>query len=86
MTSTITAATPRTAEILEGTGQELSDHFKGMGPQRVRVMILPELPKPASFSLEEFEAGMDAMGEGTETIPANPAITYNREDIYFDHD
>jgi len=73
-------------EILEGTGQELSDHFSKMGPRRIRVMILPELPKPASLSLEEFEAIMDALAEGTEDIATDPTVTYNRDDIYLDHD
>ena len=35
--------------------------------------------------LDQFLADMEAMSEGTEHIPASP-ITYNREDIYFDHD
>jgi hypothetical protein len=73
-------------EIMEGTGRELADRFKAMGPRRVRVMILPELPAPASLSLEEFEAIMDAIGEGTDDIPADPSVTYDREDIYLDHD
>jgi hypothetical protein len=36
-------------------------------------------------SLEQFMADMESLSEGTEHIPAMP-ITYNREDIYFDHD
>ncbi|MDX1933503.1 MAG: hypothetical protein SFU56_12910 [Capsulimonadales bacterium] len=76
----------QTAEILEGTGQELSDRFKAIGTQRLRVMILPELPETASFFPDDFEAAMDAIGEGTEDIPSDPTVTYNREDIYSDHD
>lgn len=40
---------------------------------------------PAPTSLEQFVADMESLSEGTEHIPATP-ITYNREDIYFDHD
>lgn len=36
-------------------------------------------------SLEQFMADMESLSEGTEHIPATP-ISYNREDIYFDHD
>ncbi len=35
-------------------------------------------------SLEQFMADMESLSKGTEHIPATP-ITYNREDIYFDH-
>lgn len=35
--------------------------------------------------LEQFMADMESLSEGTEHISATP-ITYNREDIYFDHD
>ena len=36
-------------------------------------------------SIEQFMADMESLSEGTEHIPATP-ISYNREDIYFDHD
>jgi hypothetical protein len=36
-------------------------------------------------SLEQFLADMESLSEDTEHIPATP-ISYNREDIYFDHD
>lgn len=36
-------------------------------------------------SLEQFMADLESLSENTEHIPATP-ITYNREDIYFDHD
>jgi len=39
----------------------------------------------SASSLEQFMADMESLSEGTEHIPATP-ITYNREDIYFDHD
>jgi len=40
---------------------------------------------PTSTSLEQFMADLESLSEGTEHIPATP-ISYNREDIYFDHD
>lgn len=40
---------------------------------------------PLPTNLEQFMADMESLSEGTEHIPATP-ITYNREDIYFDHD
>jgi hypothetical protein len=33
-------------------------------------------------SLEEFEAGMDALAEGSEQIPVLPPAAYSRESIY----
>jgi hypothetical protein len=33
-------------------------------------------------SLEEFEAGMDALAEGSEQIPVLPPEAYSRESIY----
>ena len=39
----------------------------------------------SSTSLEQFMADMESLSEGTEHVPATP-ISYNREDIYFDHD
>jgi hypothetical protein len=42
-----------------------------------------EASSPAN--LEQFMADMESFSEGTEHIPATP-ISYNREDIYFDHD
>ena len=44
-----------------------------------------ELIRNAPASLEQFKTDMESLSEGTEHIPATP-ITYNREDIYFDHD
>lgn len=40
------------------------------------------LPEP---TLDEFEADMNALAEGTEHLPPE-LITYSRADIYFDHD
>ncbi|MBI1766692.1 MAG: hypothetical protein HYR56_35245 [Acidobacteria bacterium] len=39
----------------------------------------------AGASLAQFSAALEALSEGTEHLPATP-LTYNREDIYFDHD
>jgi hypothetical protein len=36
-------------------------------------------------SLDTFMADMEALAEGTDHLPSS-AITYTREDIYFDHD
>ena len=38
-----------------------------------------------AINLEQFKADLEAFSEGTENLPATP-LTYNREDIYFDHD
>ena len=35
-------------------------------------------------SLEEFEAGMDALAEGSEQLPVLPPEAYSRESIYGD--
>jgi hypothetical protein len=35
-------------------------------------------------SLEEFEAGMDALAEGSEQLPVLPPEAYSRESIYED--
>ena len=73
-------------EILEGTGWELSDHFKRMGSERVRVMIMPDPLVHHRSPLDEFDAAMDAIGQDTDSVPVDPTVTYNREDIYADHD
>lgn len=36
-------------------------------------------------NLEQFMADLESLSEGTEHVPAT-SISYNREDIYFDHD
>lgn len=42
-----------------------------------------EAASPAN--LEQFMADMESLAEGTEQLPPS-SVTYNREDIYFDHD
>lgn len=39
----------------------------------------------APTNLEQFMTDMESLAEGTEHIPATP-LSYNRADIYFDHD
>jgi hypothetical protein len=40
------------------------------------------LESPQGGSLEEFEAGMDALAEGSEQLPVLPPQAYSRESIY----
>jgi hypothetical protein len=40
---------------------------------------------PEGESPEAFMADLESLSEGTEHLPPS-AITYSREDIYFDHD
>jgi hypothetical protein len=42
------------------------------------------LDSPSGLSLEEFEAGMDALAEGSEQLPVLPPEAYSRESIYGD--
>jgi hypothetical protein len=42
------------------------------------------LESPEDVSLEEFEAGMVALAEGSETLPVLPPQAYSRESIYRD--
>jgi hypothetical protein len=39
---------------------------------------------PPELSLEEFEAGLDALAEGCEKLPVLPPDAYRRESIYGD--
>jgi hypothetical protein len=39
---------------------------------------------PPKVSLEEFEAGLDALAEGCEDLPILPPDAYRRESIYRD--
>jgi hypothetical protein len=50
----------------------------------IENQILPaRRPRP---TLEEFEADLDAMAEGTDNIPVLPPEALTREAIYGDHD
>jgi hypothetical protein len=40
------------------------------------------LDSHAGLSLQEFEAGMDALAEGSEQLPVLPPEAYSRESIY----
>lgn len=42
------------------------------------------LESSSGLSLEEFEAGMDALAEGSEQLPVLPPEAYSRESIYGD--
>jgi hypothetical protein len=42
--------------------------------------------EPDECSLEEFEADMDALAEGSESLPVLPPEAFSRESIYGDHD
>jgi hypothetical protein len=42
------------------------------------------LDSQAGLSLQEFEAGMDALAEGSEELPVLPPEAYSRESIYGD--
>ena len=71
--------------------ERLSEKAKEQG-QTVNELLrklLDEIePLPASSdysSLEEIEADLDALAEGTEQLPPLPE-NFSREDIYFDHD
>lgn len=39
---------------------------------------------PPEVSLEDFEAGLDALAEGCEELPVLPPDAYRRENIYGD--
>jgi hypothetical protein len=39
---------------------------------------------PPEVSLEDFEAGLDALAEGCEELPVLPPDAYRRESIYGD--
>jgi hypothetical protein len=42
--------------------------------------------EPEEGSLEEFEADMDALAEGSELLPVLPPEAFSRESIYGNHD
>ena len=42
------------------------------------------IERPTEVSLGEFEAGLDALAEGCETLPVLPPAAYRRESIYGD--
>jgi predicted DNA-binding protein len=42
------------------------------------------LDSHADLSLQEFEAGMDALAEGSEQLPVLPPEAYSRESVYGD--
>jgi hypothetical protein len=42
------------------------------------------LDSHAGLSVQEFEAGMDALAEGAEQLPVLPPEAYSRESIYGD--
>ena len=42
-------------------------------------------PDMSDESFDGFMADLEALAEGTEHLPS-AALTYSREDIYFDHD
>jgi hypothetical protein len=51
-----------------------------------RLLGLSDGTQPADDeSLNAFMADLEALAEGTEHLPLS-AITYSREDIYFDYD
>jgi hypothetical protein len=44
------------------------------------------LSGPPDATLEEFEADMDSLAEGSDDLPVLPPGAFSRESIYGDHD
>ncbi len=79
------------AEIEPELLEKLSEKAKAQGQtinELLRQLLndIEPLPGSSDYStLEEIEADLDALAEGTEHLPPLPE-NFSREDIYFDHD
>ncbi|MEW6126784.1 MAG: ribbon-helix-helix protein, CopG family [Acidobacteriota bacterium] len=74
-------------ELIEKLSEKAKAHGQTVNELLRELLDAVEpLPTPAGFSsLEELEADLDALAEGTEHLPPLPE-NFSREDIYFDHD
>ena len=65
----------------EAQGLPVEEYLQAMLEQMLRPA---PLPTAVSVSLDEFDAIMDALSEGSENEPVPPVLT--RAEIYADHD
>lgn len=59
-------------------GISLDDYLQGV------IAQIAAGEGPSEVSLEEFEAGLDVLAEGSEHLPVLPPGAYRRESIYGD--
>ena len=70
----------RLMEKAKEQGQSVNDLLRKL------IDEMEALPSKADeYSMEEFEADLNALAEGTEHLPPLPE-NFSREDIYFDRD
>ncbi|MGV3720046.1 MAG: hypothetical protein ACO1SX_03970 [Actinomycetota bacterium] len=50
------------------------------------IADVASLPNAVEFSLDDFEADMDALAEGSDQRPVLPPDAFSRKSIYADHD
>jgi hypothetical protein len=57
-----------TAHVIEGTWSEILSQADRFAGKRLRVQVL-ESPTPGTFSDHEFEAALDLLAQGSESLP-----------------
>ena len=81
-----------TLELLPNVEASLTAqaHAQGLELSAYLQLLLEQHAAPKSsestISMEELEAGLDALAEGSENLPDLPLEAITREGIYRDHD
>jgi Arc/MetJ-type ribon-helix-helix transcriptional regulator len=76
--------------VLSPHGEELLRHQLENGPyhsaEEVIERALESLAAMRAADLEEFDAALEALAEGSERLPDLPNDAFKRESIYRNHD
>jgi hypothetical protein len=55
-------------------------------PQIIKEDVRPVGTRGAKVTTEQIEKSLEKIRKITAHVPYDPSVTYDREDIYFDHD
>lgn len=73
------------AHVFEGTWAEILSQAERVAGKRLRVPVLENSSK-GTMGDQEFEVALDALAQGSETLPLLSDEATSRAGIYCDHD